>query len=317
MEPRMTSPADAQPMTTAVLDPALATTLVRQYVDAALTVQRTDPLPGGHVSHVAAWTLDGPPGQIVAKGGPPAKAAALAHERDSLWFYQRQQALPVPEPLALITDAPAVEGALLLMHRLPGRPLNEARLSTLGRQRLQHALADHLIQLHVHQAERFGVVGQGDGQSRWLDVFGPMLERDWAAVRSRLASRVRPIGDRVLRELDHWLAGHGPPALVHGDLWRSNIIVDDGHPDQPRITGFIDSIARYLDREYEWAYLRLFATADERCFQRYQQMLPLPAGYERRFHLYWLHTMLVHLQAFGERYRPMCEQAATRLAHWH
>jgi len=301
------------PATTRQTD--LATTAVRRHVDPTLTVTHTRPMPGGSVSTVLDWQTDGQPGNLIAKLAGRDRAHLLREEHVSLTLYRHLGVLPAPEPLAWSRWDPDLEASVLIMEKLPGQVLSEARLSDAGQSRLQRTLADHLIALHGHTVDRFGVAGElkKHGQSRWLDLFGPMLEEQWARGRPRLASRVRPIGDELLRHLDRWLPETAQPTLVHGDLWMSNILVDDSHPDHPAITGYVDSIARYLDREYELAYLRLFATADRQCLSRYQAARPLQPGYERRFRVYWLHTLLMHLETFGTRYRPACERTLRAL----
>ncbi len=87
------------------------------------------------------------------------------------------------------------------------------------------------------------------------------------------------------------------PALLHGDLWSGNFLVDeDGE------ACIIDPAVYYGHREADLAMTRLFGGFDEDFYRAYNEAWPLPAGYEYRENLYKLYHVLNHLNLFGSGY---------------
>jgi len=148
---------------------------------------------------------------------------------------------------------------------------------------------------------------------RWLDLFGPTARRVIDQTRGLLPSSTREVLDHVSRYLELWLSHKPVPTLIHGDLWANNILLNDAHPDQPRILSFIDGNATYADPEYELAYIQLFGTGGKTFFDVYKRMHRINPGYEKRCRVYWLITLLQNAQRHGDHYIPHCERIAGEL----
>lgn len=295
------------------ITPAVATAIVQKTFEPGLRVSSIRKLHGGMINNVSEWLTDGQPPALVAKINNYSFRDTFRDEFQVLRWCQKHTDLPVPQPLACFSSE-RNELSGLLMQRIPGRNLADCSLSTRGIQSLQQQFAQHIAKLHTHHRPTFGPVTQSTGPTRWIDAFAPSLENVFADVRDMLSSRSRWRIEEVLGKLDDWLADPIQPTLIHGDLWATNIIVDDSHPDKPELLAFIDCDAIYSDPEYELAYLKLFKTADETFFQVYTHYHPLRPGFETRCRVYWLNTMLLHVQRFGERYLPMCEDVVNQLA---
>lgn len=259
-------------------------------------------LHGGSINQVIELVTDGQPASIVAKLHTSNHPGTFRREMASLQLYREQTELPVPEPYVCFENDPEFAGSGLLMEYIPARNLADVRLNAAGEKRLQHELALHIAKLHTHHRETFGSALEASGPTRWLDVFVPMLEREYHATRQDLPSRTRDAVDHVIRRVDQYLTNRARPTLVHGDLWSTNILVDDRYPNRPEIKAFIDSNASYADPEYELAYLRVFHTADDTFFDVYRRHHDIHAGFDRRSRVYWLCTMLMHVRIFGDRY---------------
>ena len=95
--------------------------------------------------------------------------------------------------------------------------------------------------------------------------------------------------------------------LTHGDLWSGNAAADrDGQ------IWIYDPACAYTHREYEFGMTRLFGFG--RDFEAaYQEVWPLPDGWERRVEVYRLHHLLSHLWHFGGGYRSRCITLLRRL----
>jgi len=297
----------------AELDPATATELVRAVVDPTLTVTAVRPMRGGSINQVVELVTDGEPGSVIAKLNDTASAEAFTHELASLQYFANHTALPVPRPLGLV-QGPRWSASGLLMQRVPGRILSDARISPAGRRRLQMQLAEQLAELHSHTRASFGAAMIETGHDNWLAGFGPRLQHEFERVREQLHATSRRVIDHVVTHLDGYLPARPTPTLTHGDLWANNIIVDDADPDRPAINGFIDGFASFCHDEYELAYLQVFHTADPLFFQVYAKRHPIEPGFERRKLVYWLYTMLIHVRVFGDKYVGPCEDVAAKIA---
>lgn len=309
----------------------LATQLVRRHVNPALTVTAVRPLHGGMINHCCEFVTDGEPAAIVAKFNDATRAEAFAREQRILEWYRANTEMPVPRPYACFNGIPGGGGegggesrfdrSGLLMERVPGPNLADARLSARGQRVFQRELARHVAQLHSHTRATYGSALEPAeaGHARWLDAFAPTMRREFEAVKSTLSSRARTIIASVLDRLDQWLPESGRPTLVHGDLWSTNILVDDRHPDRPQILAFIDCGASYCDPEYELAYLRIFRTANDDFFDAYVRHHPwfraayANGGFDRRCRIYWLNTIMLHVRLFGDQYLARCEDLAQQI----
>jgi len=289
-----------------------ATRIVRAGVDSSLTVRRVRPLSGGMVNTVLEFLTDGDPPAVVAKLTRSARRSFRA-EHESLKYYAAHTDFPVPRPLAYVEGCEGFDGKCLLLEKVPGRHLGRASLSAEGAGRFQKSLAAHLAGLHGHTRDRYGPAYETQGAERWIEVFGPEMSRHFEAAKDRLDSRTVTRASRILEELDRHLPESGRPTLVHGDLWATNIMVDDTDPDRPGISAFLDGRAVFRDVEYELAYLFVFSTADARFLAEYGKVRDLRPGFEQRFRIYWLNTMLEHVAAFGSGYVPAARRLVTEI----
>lgn len=88
-----------------------------------------------------------------------------------------------------------------------------------------------------------------------------------------------------------------PPALIHGDLWSGNYLINSEH--NPCL---IDPAVAYAPREMDLAMMKLFGGFDDLMFRAYQDAFPLEKGWEKRILLWQLYYILVHVNLFGGHY---------------
>lgn len=302
------------PFDKTVISPECATELVREFLDARLTVTDIRRMHGGMVNSVLELTTDGEPHKVVAKlSGEPGNGG-FEHEHRMLDWYRANTEFPVPQPYGVDTSGEVFSGSCLMMERLPGVNLGEARLSGPRRATIEREMADILARLHEHKRSTYGTAlkPEDEGDDRWLDRFGPRIRNEFESVSARLSSGARRSIRQVLDNLEEWLPEFGDPTLVHGDLWATNIIVD---PSEPCVTGFVDGGCNYTDVEYELAYLLVFHTVGSTFFQAYSHHHPLRPGFDTRCRVYWLNTMLLHVRVFGDaHYVHASERLAQELS---
>ena len=87
------------------------------------------------------------------------------------------------------------------------------------------------------------------------------------------------------------------PALIHGDLWSGNYLVDEnGGPC------LIDPAVAYAPREMDLAMMLLFGGFQKELFTSYHEVYPLEKNWKIRIDIWQLYYLLVHLNLFGSGY---------------
>ncbi len=98
-----------------------------------------------------------------------------------------------------------------------------------------------------------------------------------------------------------------PPALIHGDLWNGNYMVDENG-----LPVLIDPSVSYSHREMDLAMMQLFGGFPSEVFSEYQEEFSLESGWKERVTLWQLYYLLVHLNLFGAGYLGQVRAAISR-----
>lgn len=262
------------------------------------------PLSGGCVGEVYKVQLPGNHA-VVAKVGQGA-GTHLACEGAMLRYLRQHSRLPVPAVLHASDN-------LLIMEFIAG----DSRFDAVAE---QHA-AELLAGLHAISAPHFGfewdtLIGglhqPNARRSSWLEFFRDqrLLYMGNEALREgRMPARTLARLERCAGRLTEWLDEPERPALLHGDVWTTNVLAQGG-----RITGFLDPAIYYGHAEIELAFTTLFGTFGASFFRRYAEIHPLAPGFmELRKDLYNLYSLLVHVRLFGGSYLRSVESTLTRL----
>lgn len=183
--------------------------------------------------------------------------------------------------------------------------------------------ADHLAALHARTAPQYGLAWDsligGLHQpntpcSSWIAFFRDQRLR-YMAAEAVSAGQV-PQGwlhriDRLAANLDEWLLEPARPSLLHGDVWTTNVLAQDG-----RITAFLDPAIYYGHPEMELAFIALFNTFGDSFFARYRALRPVEPGFEpARRDLYNLYPLLVHCRLFGGGYVSQVDRILERYGY--
>ena len=262
-------------------------------------------LPGGMISQVLLLEFtDGE--TLVAKVGDGSHDLTI--EAYMLRYLRARTDLPVP---AVVHDEPN----LLLMESIAGKTeWDGASLSHLG-QLLAHC---HQVKGTAFGLERDTLIGplhQPNPQSEsWVTFFREQrllymigVARESGNLPPMLEQRLRRIAD----SLDEFLIEPPYPALIHGDMWRTNVIVSRG-----RVAGIIDPALYYAHNEMELAYMTLFDGIGEEFFHAYCKLVAVDdAFFAVRRHIYNLYPLLVHLIIFGEKYIRPLQESLTRFGY--
>ena len=126
------------------------------------------------------------------------------------------------------------------------------------------------------------------------------LAHDGGSLASDSVQRLELVADR----LGEFGASDEPAALLHGDLWAGNRLVDDDGGNW-----LIDPAAHGGHREFDLAMMRLFGGFGPDCFRAYDDEYPLADGWSERVPLHQLAPLVVHAIKFGGAYPAAVERA--------
>jgi fructosamine-3-kinase len=261
------------------------------------------PLGGGCIGEVYRAELeDGTP--LVAKvdrGGE----SHLDREAYMLRYLREKTDLPVPE---------VFHGSetLLLMEFVEGtnRFSDEAE---------RHA-AELLAALHGVTAGGYGherdtLIGSLDQPNPWTTSWVEFFRERRLLYAARAAHGAgRLTGEdlsrvgRLAERLEDLIEEPSPPALVHGDAWRGNVLARGG-----RISAFLDPAIYHADPEIELAFISLFNSFGDAFMRRYAEIRPVRDGFfETRRDLYNLYPLLIHTYYFGGGYLGSVQRILAR-----
>ncbi|WP_181686917.1 fructosamine kinase family protein [Halorhabdus salina] len=241
---------------------------------------------------------------VVAKTGE----TPLSIEAKMLDYLAEHSTLPVPDVLWASDE-------LLVIEHIAG----ESTITPA----VERDAADHLAALHDVTAETVGfpfetLIGPLDQpnpwQSDWIAFYreqrlGPQLRgaREEGPLGEDLAARVQA----VAADLEELLLAPEEPALIHGDVWRTNVLAADGE-----IRAFLDPATYYGHPEIELAYIDWTETFGDPFFDRYRSLRSIEAGFfETRRFVYRLYPLLIHVRLFGDEYLPGLEAALSELGY--
>lgn len=103
--------------------------------------------------------------------------------------------------------------------------------------------------------------------------------------------------EQIATDLERFGAVDEPPALVHGDLWAGNRLVD-----HRGASWLVDPAVHGGHREFDLAMMDLFGGFGPAAFTAYNDVHPLADGWQQRVALHQLAPLMVHAIKFGGNY---------------
>lgn len=258
-----------------------------------LEITGSSPLSGGSINDV--FLLETSAGPRVVKLNKVSRFPRMFEaEKDGLQALRSANAIDVPQPLSCGRSGDAAY--LLLEYKPEGEPTPD----------FWDIFARDLANLHRTTAEKFGFQ-----TSNYIGSLPQYNESTTSAADFYISQRLEPqlqmASERgftfndtglILKNILDEIPAE-PPALIHGDLWSGNYLVNkDGLPC------LIDPAVCYGPREMDLAMMKLFGGFSEELFNNYRQYFPLEPGFEDRISLWQLYYLLVHLNIFGSSYLP-------------
>jgi aminoglycoside phosphotransferase (APT) family kinase protein len=228
--------------------------------------------------HNTSYYVAGVDDGLVLRISPPDDAGFLFYERRMMAqepqlhaLLRAETAVPVAEILAYDDSRRLVDRDYLLMERLPGHALTDARLAPRQVDGVLEQVGVYLAQMHTLVADSYGYLGAHrpmQPQATWVAAFTVMWNKllddvvacggytaDEADAMRRLLDIYRPHFDRSV-----------PASLLHMDVWSQNILVDEAGC----VTGLVDlDRALWGDPEIEFAVLDYCGISEPAFWQGY------------------------------------------------
>lgn len=99
------------------------------------------------------------------------------------------------------------------------------------------------------------------------------------------------------------------PALLHGDLWRGNLLFDERQDPV-----LIDPAVYFGNRHMDLAMTTLFCGFDPVFYESYHYFYPLPKNHKQQWEICNLYPLLVHVNLFGESYVPKVQSVLKKFS---
>ena len=254
------------------------------------------PVAGGDINQ--AYRVDTPDGPVFAKCHARPQPDMFARESASLRILRDNagEGLSVPEVLAETSHGLVLEW----IDPGRGRPGTESDFGfgLAGVYRVRGAAFGGL------DGELAGYLGSVEVDlspgTDWVEFFFvrricALAER--AVAQGVLSPAALPLLDRLAARASELCGPPEPPALLHGDLWAGNRMVDSSGGNW-----IIDPASHWGHREYDLAMMRLFGGFGAEAFAAYEEAFPLAEGWRSRIRWYQLPPLLVHAILFGGGY---------------
>ena len=226
-------------------------------------------------------------------------AGAFDAEVSGLEELRKSGAVNVPEVVCKGPDF------MLLQWIEAGHSRSSSSMEMLGIQ---------FAELHRYRGKKFGfsednLLGDStqsnkpsnEGSLDWAVFYAENrleFQTSLAVKKGYATPELRNLMENLIKKFPDLISGtEEEPALLHGDLWSGNYLIDERG-----IPWLIDPAVYYGHREADMAMTSLFGGFSSSFYSAYKSAYPIAPGYAEREPLYQLYHLLNHLNLFGTGY---------------
>ncbi len=272
-----------------------------KYLNTLVTIKETHPVSGGCINHTVGLTTN--QGKFFLKyNDAKLYPEMFSKEAKGLSLLRSEDTINTPE---VIDNQVSGNYSWLLLEHIESGPRKLNFWEDFG---------FRLSELHKITHDSFGLdhdnyigslVQHNDHHNNWTDFFIQqrlMPQIELANKNGLLNSEINNQFEHLFKRLPN-IFPEESPALLHGDLWSGNFMVNN----QDEVC-LIDPAVYFGHREMELAFTKLFGGFENHFYEAYNENKPLEPGFIDRVDIYNLYPLLVHANLFGKSYlRPVRE----------
>ena len=210
-----------------------------------------------------------------------------------------------------------------ILHAQPGLVLmDKLKPDTLLSRQAEEDAGKKIAHLHSHMRGKYfgfdshviscGVLIDNSPATNWVQFFAerrlmPMAQA--ALALNNLDKRIMPALEKISSNMQNYIKPPQFPSLLHGDLWRGNMLYDDYS-----LLGVIDPAIYYGHHEVDLAMILMFNPVSDVFFQSYSNVMPIDKDFfTTPIIVYQLYGYLLHCRLYGSDYQHHVEHWLARL----
>ncbi len=276
-------------MKTSLIQEALGNILQKEVI-----ITSTKPVPGGDINQ--AFKLETSSGLFFLKQNSNRYKGMFQKEFNGLLTLSETSAIKVPGPFATGDDS---TDQWLVMEWLKTGPPATNFWETFGKQ-LALLHRNTSTDFGFYESNYIGSVQQlNDKCATWKEFYATqrILPMMMTALQLNKCNK-NDLEEAILvcKKVDS-IFSEEPPALLHGDLWSGNFLIDENGN-----AAIYDPAVYYGHREMDLGMTLLFGGFDSAFYLHYHETYPLEKNWRERVGLCQLYPLLVHLILFGGHY---------------
>ena len=137
-------------------------------------------------------------------------------------------------------------------------------------------------------------------QKSWVDFYGNnRLGMIFKKINTTnpMPKKINKGIEKILKNLNNLIPDNPKPSLIHGDLWKENILFNDG-----RLVGLIDPGIHYAHNEMEIAYLKWFKYINNNFYNYYSEIINIDKEFFNYSEIYELYYALLNVHLWSREY---------------
>ncbi|MCH9853622.1 MAG: fructosamine kinase family protein [Alphaproteobacteria bacterium] len=157
-----------------------------------------------------------------------------------------------------------------------------------------------------------GVLIDNTPSTNWTQFFAErrLMPMAQATVASKNLDKsiMKPL-EKICAKIHNYIKSPKFPSLLHGDLWRGNMLYDDNE-----LLGVIDPAIYYGHHEVDLAMILMFNPVSDDFFKSYSDVMPIDEDFfTTPILVYQLYGYLLHCRLYGSHYQPHVKRWMARI----